>query len=573
MTTAPPARVVPLADAGRDCGNKAHALAVLIRAGLSVPAGFVVLGPVDAATLSRHLDEHLGRHLDGHRNRHLDEHGDRWIDEHGDEHRNQHLDEHRDRHLDEHHSRHLDEHRNQHLDEHRDRHLDGHRDRHFDEHRDRRIDGHRDRQIDGYRDSRIDEHSDRHLDEHGDRNIDEHGHRRIGLGPLAVRSSGLGEDSATASFAGQLETVLGVQGVDEVLAAVRRCARLTDRVRSYGMHPEDVPVIVQRLVRADTAGVLFTCDPRDGADVVLINAAPGLGDGVVSGSVVPDEIVVDVDGNQTESTCLTKIDIQRLAALGRRCAEIFGAPQDVEWAIEDDTIWVLQSRPITAIGPPAATARHGRRTPTARQPPAAQQPATQRPAATGQPTTTQQPSATRQSPTARRSQARQQSQALQQSPAAQQSPATGRPPDAGSVGMEAWAAGPPPATERSPAGGQSPPESRAREARQALATGVPCSPGLARGPVRVIRSVDEFGRLRRGDVLVCRTTDPAWTPLFRVAAAVVTETGGALSHAAIVAREYGIPAIAGVESAMHTLRDGADVEVDGTAGAIRPGDG
>ncbi|GAA3453928.1 PEP/pyruvate-binding domain-containing protein [Dactylosporangium matsuzakiense] len=552
MTTAPPARVVPLADAGRDCGNKAHALAVLIRAGLPVPAGFVVLGPVDAATLSRHLD--------GHRNRHLDEHGDRHLDEHGDRHLDGHRDERRDRHLDVRRAEHSDP--------------------RIDEHSDRRIDGHRDRQIDGYRDSQLDEHSDRHLDEHGDRHLDEHGDRRIGLGSLAVRSSGLGEDSATASFAGQLETVLGVQGVDEVLAAVRRCARLTDRVRSYGAHPEDVPVIVQRLVRADTAGVLFTCDPRDGADVVLINAAPGLGDGVVSGSVVPDEIVVDVDGNQTESTCLTKIDIQRLAVLGRRCAEIFGAPQDVEWAIEGDTIWVLQSRPITAIGPPAATAPHRRGTPTTPQPPATQQPATQQPAATGQQPavtgqqpTMQQPSATQQSPTARRSQARQQSQALQQSPAAQQSPATGRPPDTGTAGMEAWTAGPPPATERSPASGQPPPASRAREGREALATGVPCSPGLARGPVRVIRSVDEFGRLRRGDVLVCRTTDPAWTPLFRVAAAVVTETGGALSHAAIVAREYGIPAIAGVESAMHTLRDGADVEVDGTAGAIRPGDG
>ncbi|WP_433063719.1 PEP-utilizing enzyme [Dactylosporangium sp. CS-033363] len=103
-----------------------------------------------------------------------------------------------------------------------------------------------------------------------------------------------------------------------------------------------------------------------------------------------------------------------------------------------------------------------------------------------------------------------------------------------------------------------------------IVAGVPCSPGRARGPARTLRSPDEFHRFQRGDVLVCRTTDPAWTPLFRLAAAVVTETGGVLSHAAIVAREFGIPAVAGARDATVKLADGVVVTVDGTAGEVLP---
>lgn len=101
------------------------------------------------------------------------------------------------------------------------------------------------------------------------------------------------------------------------------------------------------------------------------------------------------------------------------------------------------------------------------------------------------------------------------------------------------------------------------------ATGAPGSPGTATGPARVVRGPADFARVRPGDVLVCPFTDPAWTPLLRVAAAVVTETGGVLSHAAIVARELGIPAVLGVPGATTTVRDGVPVTVDGTAGTVR----
>lgn len=99
-------------------------------------------------------------------------------------------------------------------------------------------------------------------------------------------------------------------------------------------------------------------------------------------------------------------------------------------------------------------------------------------------------------------------------------------------------------------------------------TGTPGSPGRASGPARVVHSPDDFARVLPGDVLVCRFTEPAWTALFGVVAAVVTETGGVLSHAAIVAREYGIPAVLAVPGAMTALRDGDTVTVDGAAGRV-----
>jgi phosphohistidine swiveling domain-containing protein len=99
--------------------------------------------------------------------------------------------------------------------------------------------------------------------------------------------------------------------------------------------------------------------------------------------------------------------------------------------------------------------------------------------------------------------------------------------------------------------------------------GTPASAGRAVGTARVINGPGDFGRLRAGDVLVCQTTTPAWTPLFASAGALVTDTGGILSHAAIVAREYRLPAVVGCDVATTAIRDGARVEVDGDAGRVR----
>ncbi|WP_124389377.1 MULTISPECIES: PEP-utilizing enzyme [Rhodococcus] len=103
---------------------------------------------------------------------------------------------------------------------------------------------------------------------------------------------------------------------------------------------------------------------------------------------------------------------------------------------------------------------------------------------------------------------------------------------------------------------------------EVLLAGIAAGPGTAVGPARIIGGPDDFARFRPGDVLVCRTTSPAWTPLLATACAVVTETGGVSAHAAIVAREFGIPAVLAAPKAMITLTDGLLVRVDGTRGHV-----
>ncbi len=99
--------------------------------------------------------------------------------------------------------------------------------------------------------------------------------------------------------------------------------------------------------------------------------------------------------------------------------------------------------------------------------------------------------------------------------------------------------------------------------------GIAASPGQATGATRILRGPQDFHQFRRGDIIVCRTTDPAWTPLFNLAAGVVSETGGLLSHAAIVAREAGIPAILSVPQATTRFPDGTVITIDGTTGHIQ----
>ena len=102
----------------------------------------------------------------------------------------------------------------------------------------------------------------------------------------------------------------------------------------------------------------------------------------------------------------------------------------------------------------------------------------------------------------------------------------------------------------------------------AVLNGIGASPGVACGTARTVHSLDQFSSVTPGDVLVCRTTDPAWTPLFGMVAAVITETGGMLSHAAIVAREHGIPAVLGIRDALTRISAGTTLTVDGTHGTV-----
>ena len=141
--------------------------------------------------------------------------------------------------------------------------------------------------------------------------------------------------------------------------------------------------------------------------------------------------------------------------------------------------------------------------------------------------------------------------------------------------MELWSRKTPPATIGAPGESTIGQQGRFFGFRRAgsdgpnTLTGNAASAGLGRGPARVIPSLAQADRLKQGDVLVARTTMPAWTPLFAVVSAIVVETGGILSHAAVTAREYGTPAVLGVENATRTIRDGQLLEVDGNRGTVR----
>jgi pyruvate,water dikinase len=114
--------------------------------------------------------------------------------------------------------------------------------------------------------------------------------------------------------------------------------------------------------------------------------------------------------------------------------------------------------------------------------------------------------------------------------------------------------------------------SQAQTGEDVLLKGMSGSPGLAQGPAKIVHDVSEFGKLQAGDVLVAPVTNPAWTPLFQRAVAVVVDTGGAASHAAIVAREYGVPAVMGTMSGTKELKDGQWIQVDGSRGLVLKGE-
>jgi pyruvate,water dikinase len=191
-------------------------------------------------------------------------------------------------------------------------------------------------------------------------------------GPVAVRSSATAEDLPGASFAGQQDTYLDVAGVDAVLDAVHRCwaSLWTDRAVAYrtaqGIDGAGVAlaVVVERMVDAESAGVLFTADPVTGRrGQAVLDAARGLGEAVVSGAVDPDHFVVDTttgrildrrvggDGDD-QAASVSDAQVRALAALGDRVERAFGSPQDIEWAIDaEGRAWLTQSRPITTLFP------------------------------------------------------------------------------------------------------------------------------------------------------------------------------------------------------------------------------
>jgi pyruvate, water dikinase len=203
--------------------------------------------------------------------------------------------------------------------------------------------------------------------------------------PVAVRSSARAEDSETASYAGQQETYLHVRGPDEVVRRVRDCwasffseRALFYRARKGSLGDLGIAVVVQRMVAADVAGVLFTCDPvQQRPDRMVVEAVFGLGEAAVSGQVTPDHFVIARDGevkkrriavqpfavvgapaggtaerqlsaDEGGAPTLDESRLRALARLGDDLERRLGAPQDIEWAVADGELYVLQARPVTA---------------------------------------------------------------------------------------------------------------------------------------------------------------------------------------------------------------------------------
>lgn len=208
-------------------------------------------------------------------------------------------------------------------------------------------------------------------------------YRKLGGGSVAVRSSALGEDGAEFSFAGQQETILGVAGDDAVLDAVGRCWQSLHGERAIAYRRANqiddagisMAVVVQQLVASEVSGVLFTHDPTDASEQhLLIEAAFGLGEGVVSGRVTPDRFHVDrrtgrvkgqsiaikreelttsgwaaVADERQQQASLSADRISELAKLAERIEDYYGEPRDVEWAHAGGQFYILQARPITAV--------------------------------------------------------------------------------------------------------------------------------------------------------------------------------------------------------------------------------
>lgn len=323
---------------------------------------------------------------------------------------------------------------------------------------------------------------------------------------VAVRSSATAEDLPTASFAGQQETFLNVKGEIHLLDYVKRCwASLFTARAIYYRHEQKfdhfkvgLAAVVQRMVQSEKSGIAFSIDPvTNDKTKIVIEAIFGLGEYIVQGKVTPDHYEVDKRsfvllmkdvkyqnlkyvksgiGNREVHLMkhegslqkLTDKEIVEVALLVKQIEEHYYFPQDIEWALENDTVFIVQSRPITTVN-----------------------------------------------------------------------------------------------NQNS--------ETSAGVKRNPLLSGSPASPGIGIGPVRIIHSPNEIDKVKKGDVLVAPQTNPDYVPAMKRAIAIVTEKGGRTSHAAIVSRELGIPAVVGVEGATKVLKNDMTVSVDGKAGEIFKG--
>ena len=344
---------------------------------------------------------------------------------------------------------------------------------------------------------------------------------------VAVRSSATAEDLTDASFAGQQETFLNIQGVDNLLIAVKRvyASLYNDRAISYRVHhgfdhtEVALSVGVQRMIRSDTgsSGVMFTLDTESGFDrVVFITSSYGLGETVVKGAVNPDEFyvyktalqqgrpailrrslgsklikmqlstgnevdqsvtTVEVDESDRLRFSINDQEVEELAQYALAIERHYQQPMDIEWGRDgvDGKIYILQARPETVQAHAALEVLH---------------------------------------------------------------------------------------------------RYRLKSRSEVLTVGRAIGQKIGSGPVRLVLNASEMSQVQEGDVLVTDMTDPDWEPVMKRSSAIVTNRGGRTCHAAIVARELGIPAVVGCGDATTVLSDGQMVTVscsEGDAGNVYRG--
>ena len=358
---------------------------------------------------------------------------------------------------------------------------------------------------------------------------------------VAVRSSATAEDMPDASFAGQQETFLNVRE-DALLERIRDCwaSLFTQRAiyyrnrQGYDNESVDIAVVVQRMVDAEKSGVMFTSHPSTGEPEAVIESAWGLGEAVVSGSVSPDNYVydrrtdeildvtvadkktkmckdpdsgetveVEVEENRRTERVLSDAEIERLVEIGERVESHYGGPQDVEWAIVGDDVFMLQSRPVTTI----AESESGPRADSQRD--------------------------------------------VEDRDQGSLDPIEGR-SNGGNGGHDGGNEGP-------------------NGDGDVLLSGLGSSPGIVSGTVRIVTKLDHLDSVAEGDIIVTEMTMPDMVPAMKRAAGIVTDEGGMTSHAAIVSRELGVPAVVGTGSATRTLSNGQQVTIDGDKGTVREG--
>ncbi len=319
---------------------------------------------------------------------------------------------------------------------------------------------------------------------------------------VAVRSSATTEDLADASFAGQQETFLNVKGNEILLMSVKKCfaslftARAVYYRKKKGFFHEQsyLSVIVQKMIDSQKSGVVFSKNPLKNDNTIMIEAVFGLGEGIVSGMISPDHYVLSREleiverkisdkkialtrssSGKTEQVTLkpdvslrdvlTGHELKMLGNYAKQLEEHYGKPQDIEFAIDNDGIYIVQSRPITTQSREHETEIEG----------------------------------------------------------------------------------------------------------NVLFSGLPASPGVASGIVRIVHSLDELSKIQKGNILVTMMTNPDMVVAMQKSAGIITDEGGVTSHAAIVSREMGIPAVVGTHNATRKLKDGDIVTVDGFTGRILEG--